>query len=290
MNKHRPPSDIINASNGRQRIMVNPVSTPPLQCIVNLCNLPPWVIASEEYNARPIPLHLSGVRESNAYFFKKIATVDDPHQRGRILDDFMDVKFRLHEWKNNTGSARRGLRNSYVRFFRGWGADSNSVEGAVLKDWVRSRFGLIPTYHRGKLLGDNIDDDYQFAIDRMRGIACTNSLYSQFDLLYEFCQYELFRRHPGETHLKLFRGTYDAGEYDIIRQEGDRRSCVRLNNVSSFTTDRECAWEFGSRVWEVESPLPKIIFFSDLLPNSILRGEHEYLVIGGEFRVREMIY
>ncbi|TWU42216.1 NAD(+)--dinitrogen-reductase ADP-D-ribosyltransferase [Novipirellula artificiosorum] len=266
-----------------------PVSTPQ-HSVVNLCNLPPWVIASEEYNEHPVPLSLSGVREANAVFFKKIADVEQPHDRGRILDEFMNVKFRLHEWKQHSGSTRRGLRNSYIRFFNGWGVDSNSIEGAVLKDWVRSRFGLQPTYHRGRLLGTSDDDDYRFAVDRMKGMACTNSIHSQFDLLYEFCQYELRLRYRDAEHLKLYRGTYDAGEYDVIRQEGDRRSCVRLNNLSSFTTDRECAWEFGSRVWEVEAPISKIIFFSDLLPNSILRGEHEYLVIGGEFRVREMIY
>src|SRR6056297_284680 len=182
--------------------------------IVNLCNLPPWVIASEDYNRKPVALRLSGVRESNDYLFRKIADVDDAGDRGRMLDEFMDVKFRLHEWRRSSGSQRRGLRNSYLRFIRGWGVDSNSIEGAVLKDWVRSRFGLNPTYHRGKLLGQDQEDDYRFAVDRMKGIACTNSIYSQLDLLYEFCQDELSIRHAGGDRLTLFRGTYDAGQYD----------------------------------------------------------------------------
>jgi NAD+--dinitrogen-reductase ADP-D-ribosyltransferase len=258
--------------------------------IVNRCNLPPWVIASEEFNDRPIRLRLSGVREENAYFFDMIRDVEDRHQRGRTLDEFMKVKFRLYEWDQHTGSARRGLRNSYVRFFRGWGVDSNSIEGAVLKDWVRSRFGLTITYHGGKLVGENDEDDYRFAVDRMKGMACTNSVYSQFDLLYEFCQEELYRHRGGADHLTLFRGTYDAGEYDVIRNDGKRRSCVRLNSLSSFTSDHELAWEFGSRVWKVQVPLTKIVFFSDLLPGSILRGEHEYLVLGGEFRVQELLF
>jgi NAD+--dinitrogen-reductase ADP-D-ribosyltransferase len=63
-----------------------------------------------------------------------------------------------------------------------------------------------------------------------------------------------------------------------------------MNNISSFTSDRECAWEFGSTVWEARIPMAKIFFFSDLLPDSILRGEQEYLVIGGEYRVRRLLY
>jgi len=34
----------------------------------------------------------------------------------------------------------------------------------------------------------------------------------------------------------------------------------------------------------------KIFFFSGLLPDSLLRGENEYLVIGGEYDVRSLLY
>lgn len=53
---------------------------------------------------------------------------------------------------------------------------------------------------------------------------------------------------------------------------------------------REVAWEFGSTAWEVKIPLPKIVFFSGLLPNSLLRGESEYLVLGGYYKVRNLLY
>ena len=33
-------------------------------------------------------------------------------------------------------------------------------------------------------------------------------------------------------------------------------------------------------------PLPKILFFNDLLRHHPLRGEAEYLVIGGDYRVK----
>ena len=64
---------------------------------------------------------------------------------------------------------------------------------------------------------------------------------------------------------------------------------MRLNNLVSFTGDEERAWEFGDTVWETRVPLGKIFFYSDLLPNSIMKGEGEYLVIGGEYRVRRVM-
>ena len=48
----------------------------------------------------------------------------------------------------------------------------------------------------------------------------------------------------------------------------------------------ERAWEFGYTVWQVQVPISKIFFFNGLLPNSILKGEGEFMVIGGEYRVR----
>jgi len=37
------------------------------------------------------------------------------------------------------------------------------------------------------------------------------------------------------------------------------------------------------------APPSKIFFYNGLLPNSILKGEGEYLVIGGEYRVRQIM-
>ena len=59
-----------------------------------------------------------------------------------------------------------------------------------------------------------------------------------------------------------------------------------MNSLVSFTSDEERAWEFGDTVWEIRAPLAKIFFFNGLLPNSIMKGEGEYMVIGGEYRVR----
>ena len=77
--------------------------------------------------------------------------------------------------------------------------------------------------------------------------------------------------------------------HDLERGIVSREQIVRLNNLVSCTSDEERAWEFGSTVWEVCVPLSKIFFYNDLLPGSIMKGEGEYLVIGGEYRVRQVM-
>jgi NAD+--dinitrogen-reductase ADP-D-ribosyltransferase len=62
-----------------------------------------------------------------------------------------------------------------------------------------------------------------------------------------------------------------------------------MNNLISCTDEEERAWEFGSTVWEMRVPAAKVFFYSGLLPGSILKGEGEYLVIGGEYRVRRIM-
>ncbi|MGE5283986.1 MAG: NAD(+)--dinitrogen-reductase ADP-D-ribosyltransferase, partial [Actinomycetota bacterium] len=68
------------------------------------------------------------------------------------------------------------------------------------------------------------------------------------------------------------------------------RLLVRLNNLNSFTSRLEHAWQFGSRVFETEVPASKIFFRSDLLPGILPRGEEEALVIGGEYEVTVRLY
>lgn len=256
---------------------------------MNRCDVPPWAIASSSFNTAPSPLHIAGVRRSNRRLFARLDDIDSPLQRANIFHEYLCVKFALHHWNEYAGTARSSLRNSYVRFLNGWGMDSNSRAGAVLKNWVQSRFGVVPTYHRGILKSENEHEAEIFAYDRMKGSARTNAIDSQLDLLYEFCQYELHRRYPGTDTRTLYRGTNDPEEHFVQTSASKRRSIVRLNNLVSFTADRERAWEFGSTVWRAVIANCKIVFFSDLIGKSILQGEAEYLVIGGEYEVEELI-
>ncbi|RNC67243.1 MAG: N-acyl homoserine lactonase [Desulfuromonadales bacterium] len=256
----------------------------------NLCNLPPWVIASRHFNENPQPLEVQGVREANRFLFRKLDELHSPEERGTVFNDYMSVKFQLHHWQDQkTDTARKSLRNSYLRYLRGWMMDSNSVEGAVLKGWVESRMGIAPTFHKARIAGIHTESYYQYAVDRMKGSERTNAINSQLDILHEFCQYELARRFPDERWVTLFRGTCDAEDYDVVEEIGKRERIVRFNNLVSFTSVEERAWEFGSTVWEIRAPLAKVFFFNDLLPNSIMKGEGEYLIIGGDYRVRRVM-
>ncbi|MGB8929920.1 MAG: NAD(+)--dinitrogen-reductase ADP-D-ribosyltransferase [Anaeromyxobacteraceae bacterium] len=256
---------------------------------INRCNLPPWVIASREFNDDPRPLELQGVAHANRFLFEALGSLDDPAARARTFDDWLSVRFQLHQWEaQETHLARRSLKNSYLRFLRGWGHDSNAVDAAVLKGWVESRLGIPPTFHGARIERMESPEYLRYARDRMEGMARTSAIYDQLDLVYTFTQQELARRVPGERWLTLYRGQHDAAEHEVLERLGPRELVVRLNNLCSFTDDPERAWEFGSTVWEARVAVPRIFCVSWYFPG-ILRGEREVLVVGGEMRVKRLM-
>jgi len=256
---------------------------------MNLCNLPPWAIASRHFNANPQKLEIQGVRQTNRLLFERLAALENPLERGAQFHDYMDVTFQLHQWAQETSArGRKSLKNSYLRFLRGWMFDANSLEGAVLKGWVESRFGLPPTFHREPIRDIHSEAYFLYMVDRMKGSARTNAINSQFDVLFEFVQTELKRRHPGVSHITLYRGINDFDEHMVLEQLGKHDYFLRLNNLNSFTNDFERAWEFGSKVMRAEVPLAKVVFQGDLLPSSLLKGEGELMVIGGEYQIKLM--
>jgi NAD+--dinitrogen-reductase ADP-D-ribosyltransferase len=256
----------------------------------NRCNLPPWAIASRDFDEHPRPIELQGVRDGNRALFTALDALDDPADRARVFDDWVSVRFQLHHWQEQeTAAARRSLKNSYLRFLRGWGVDASSVEGAVLKGWVESRIGIPPTFHR-EPLGDRDGPAFcRYVADRTRGHAFTSAIDAQLDLVYAFTQYELARRAPAEQVRTLWRGQNDLPAHEVVERLGPREWVLRLNNLCSFTDDRERAWEFGDVVLEARLAIPRIFFASDMLPRSILKGERELLVIGGDVRVRRVL-
>lgn len=254
--------------------------------LTNLCELPPWEIASRAYNDNPRPLRIQGVRTTHRHFFQLLEGLETWDARARCYQDYMEVAFHLHQWRREKDpSGRLSLKNSYLRFLRGWLFDANSVEGAVMKGWVESRLGIPPSFHRRYIESPQSEAYLDYMAERLNGAARTNAILSQLDLLYEFVQYELIRRDPARTHLTLYRGIYDFVEHEIIEQPDPRHAVVRLNNLNSFTRDFERAWEFGTLVIEAQVPVPKIFFDGALLHAGILRGEEEVLVIGGEYDV-----
>ncbi|MGD9019399.1 MAG: NAD(+)--dinitrogen-reductase ADP-D-ribosyltransferase [Desulfuromonadales bacterium] len=257
---------------------------------MNRCNLPPWAIASRHYNLHPKELEIQGVRHNGRPLFARLEALDAPDARGSAFHDFMDVRYQLHQWqREETPNSRKSLKNSYLRFLRGWLFESNSIEGAVLKGWVESRLGLAPTYHRQPIDDIHSEAYFRYTVERMRGAERTSAILPQLDLLYEFVQYELRRRYPGQTHMTLYRGIYDFSEHRVLEKLAKHRYVLRLNNLNSFTADFERAWEFGSKVLEAQVPLTKVFFMGGLLPRSLFKGEGEVMVIGGEYEVKVLI-
>jgi hypothetical protein len=117
------------------------------------------------------------------------------------------------------------------------------------------------------------------------GLYGTNALEAQLDLLYTYCQYELALAHPRETHLRLYRGINRIDEHEVLERRAAGCYLVLLNNLNSFTLNRERADEFGDYILEVQVPLPKVFFYNRLLPG-MLKGEDEVVVIGGVCEVR----
>lgn len=248
---------------------------------INRCNLPAVVLGSLTYQRHPSPLLLDGVAELHRDLFRRLDAAG-PKSRSEVFADYLTVHFQLAwpEEMGYTGRQRGRAKANYVRMIRGWSFDADSREGAVLKGWVESRFGLLPRWH-GQPLRDTSDDAWQRYLEmRSQGLYGTSGLESQLDLVYTYCQYELARRHPGARHVTLYRGVNRVADHEILDSQGDGRHTILLNNLNSFTCSRERACEFGDYILAVEVPLTKIFFHCGLLPG-VLQGEDEFLAIGG---------
>ena len=253
---------------------------------LNRCGYPSWVIASRHFNRNPKPLEIQGVRRAHRSFFARLDPLGTSGARERCLRDYMEHIYLSGKWRSGTTAAeRRSLRNDYLHFLRGWIHDASSEEGAVLKGWVESRFGLPPVFHAGTISGPDCAEYLIYLEERMRESTRSNAIESQLDLIYEYTQYELARRFPGVSSFRLYRGIRNLPDYLFLEETTDRRAVVRMNNLNSFSGRLEYAWEFGSHVFETDVPACKIFFRSDFLPGVLPKSEEESLVIGGDFDV-----
>ncbi len=280
------PSDSLRSSRGLQTVATHKASLPrQARLPINRCNLPAVVLGSLTFQQYPTPLLLDGVAELHRDLFRRLNTAA-PEARAEVFRDYLTVHFRLErpEEMGMSGELRSQQKNrakaNYVRMIRGWSFDSDSREGAVLKGWVESRFGLMPRYH-GQPLRDPSGDAYRrYQEMRSHGLYGTNALEAQLDLVYAFCQQELTLRHPGARHVTLYRGVNRMADHEVLEKHEGGRHVILLNNISSFTHSRERACEFGDYILAVNIPLTKIFFHCGLLPG-VLQGEDEFLVIGG---------
>ncbi|MBF0425900.1 MAG: NAD(+)--dinitrogen-reductase ADP-D-ribosyltransferase [Magnetococcales bacterium] len=244
------------------------------------------------FQRHPVPLELSGVRELHHGLFKRLAPLVTHQARAQQFMDYMTVYFLLQDPERvgyTEGSRLKRCKVDYQRILRGWLFNPDGREAAVLKGWVASRFGLLARYHGGAL------DDYEgaayqhFLHMQSAGLYNTNALESQLDILYTYCQYELAQRLFGQSHWLLYRGVNAIDEHDVVARGKGGKAVVLLNNLNSFSEDRERAEEFGDYIMEVQVPLPKVLFYHGLLPGAF-KGEGEVMVIGGYYVVNLATY
>lgn len=263
---------------------------------INRCNLPASILGGLTYQRAPAALAIDGVAALHRPLFELLDEIEAAAERSQRFVGYMEAHFRLshpEEAGLTAHQPKSRARASYLRVVRGWAFDPDGREAAVLKGWVESRFGLMPRHHGDSLREPGSPAWQRYVEMRAAGLYGTNALEAQLDLLYAYCQYELTRQFPQRSHIRLYRGVNRLSDHEIIA-DGDVHSgpeansfdkVVLLNNISSFSRSRERAGEFGDSILSVDVPLPKLAFYSQLLPG-MLKAEDEYVVIGGLYRVR----
>lgn len=254
---------------------------------INRCSLPAAILGSLTYQRHPVPLALDGVVELHQGLFRRLDRETDPNERALLFMRHVAAEFSLdhpEEAGFSKASPRARAKASYLRMVRGWAFDSDGLEGAVLKGWVESRFGLLPRHHGGPIRDLSGETYRRYLEQRSRGLYGTNGMEAQLDLLYTYCQYELGRQRPGETHVTLYRGLNRLTDHEFVSETHKGRGVMLLNSLTSFTPSRERADEFGDYILEMRVPLAKVFFFHRLLPG-MLKGEEEFVVIGGLYAV-----
>lgn len=252
---------------------------------INRCNLPAVILGSLTFQRHPTPLALDGVAELHADLFRRLDAIKGDAARAEAFRDYMTVHFRLDRLEDAgfSDGPRQRAKANWLRTLRGWSFDADGREGAVLKGWVESRFGLLPRFH-GEPLRDFASPAWRgYQEMRAAGLYGTNALEGQLDLLYAFGQYEFARAGRSAATVTLYRGVNRLGDHEVLAGDG-RHQTVLFNNLTSFSRDRERAGEFGDYILEAAVPVPKIFFHCDLLPG-VLKGEDEYLVVGGAYEV-----
>ncbi|MDP1633252.1 MAG: NAD(+)--dinitrogen-reductase ADP-D-ribosyltransferase [Gallionellaceae bacterium] len=270
-------------------VATTPTATLPRSARVpiNRCNLPADIPGGLTFQRSPVALELDGVAQFHRGLFALLDKIDDAKERADAFTMHMNAAFYLDEPEQAGYSSKATHKRQtadYLRMVRGWSFDADGREGAALKGWVESRFGLLPRHHGGQIRDLSGVAYRRYLEMRATALYGTNALEAQFDLLYTYCQYELARLHPNETHLTLYRGVNRLNEHETLATLDNKHRVVLFNNLSSFTANRERASEFGDYLLAASIPLSKIFFYTELLP-SLLRGEDEHTVIGGMYHV-----
>lgn len=262
----------------------------------NLVGVPTPVLASSAFNANPVALSIAGTREAHAGLFALLERSQSLSEARDMFAHYLAIAFGLrkpaaHELAALGAAERRRWRSSWRKLLQGWGMDANGPAGAVLKGWVESRFGLVPSFHKAPLVRFPSPAWVAYLQEKAASRYNNNNIHQQLDVLYAFCQWAL-RRFPyaGEgaaspQHLRLWRGSNQCEEQIVAGSLQERHCTIRLNNIVSFSLSAQDASCFGDWVFEVQVPLCKVLLFPELLPGQVLHGEQEVLALGGDYVV-----
>ena len=261
---------------------------------INLVGVPVGVLGSAAFNAHPQALHIAGTRETHPGLFALLARCADAAEARAVFEHTMTLAFGLSRDRDGdaAGTERHRWRTSYLKLLQGWGLDANGPAGAVLKGWAESRFGLAPGYHGAPLRHYPSPAWMRYQEHKSASRWHNNNIHQQLDLLFEFCQWMLARfallgdgdANP-PTHATLWRGSHDCEEQIVAGSLRARRCTVRLNNLVSFSLDRDTAGCFGDWVMKARVPLCKLLLVPGLLTTRSLDGESEVLALGGDYEV-----
>ncbi|WP_238446894.1 NAD(+)--dinitrogen-reductase ADP-D-ribosyltransferase [Azohydromonas australica] len=254
----------------------------------NLVGIPAPLLGGVEFNAHPRRLRIAGARASSAGLFALLDQCGHADEAREVFEHYMELVFGLAKPAGRAPSSEnRRWKASYLKLLQGWGMDANGPAGAVLKGWVESRFGLVPTFHKAPLQRFPSPAWVAYLEEKSTSRYHNNNIYQQLDLLFEFCQWMLWRFQllgPG-THVPLWRGSTRCEEQTIEGSLRERRCTVRLNNIVSFSLSRDTADCFGDWLLHARVPRVKLLLVPGLLATRSLQGESEVLALGGDYEV-----
>jgi len=266
-----------------------PAEDPDRWYSTNLVGLSTHLLGSTAFNRQPAAISIHGTRETHRGLFQMLERCADQRAAAAAFEHYMALEFDLPPplAEGEVAPEPRRYGTSYIELLRGWGFDSNSPQGAVLKGWVESRFGLVPVFHQAPLGHFPSPAWITYLEQKMGSRYHNNCINFQLDLLYEYCQWSLRRfRAIGPRFVRLWRGTNHFEEQQVSGSLRQPHCVLRLNNLVSFSLSQERAEEFGDWILETEVPTAKMLFFPGLLGDPVLMSEGECLVIGGKFQVR----
>ncbi|MDE2371655.1 MAG: NAD(+)--dinitrogen-reductase ADP-D-ribosyltransferase [Burkholderiales bacterium] len=267
----------------------------------NLVGLPTPLLASIAFNAHPQPLHIGGARESAVGLFALLDRCGSADEAREVFAHYMKLAFGLAKPQPRVvanaaqadaapacAAEQRRWRTSYLKLLQGWGMDANGAAGAVLKSWVESRFGLVPTFHKSALARYPSPAWIAYLEEKTSSRYHSNNVFQQLDLLYEFCQWMLarFQLLGPAPRLTMWRGSTRCEEQITAGSLRRRRCTMRLNNLVSFSLSPAEAGCFGDWVLQAQVPLCKVLFLPGLVDRKLLQGEAEVLAIGGDYSMR----